>query len=411
MKRQSRKINSIDFLILMCLESQKGSPSYNDLVSRYDAMYNISASKQALWKRVNEPCVIFFQTVLARLIKAKVSSYEVATLKACGKYSRVIIQDSTIIQLPLRLFKIFSGVSNLNESVCNARIQGVYDILACRFIHFSIDPYSKNDIAAAKELELQKGDLVLRDRGYHSSAEILRHLEAHADCIYRYKSRTAYYYPDSGKPINLLELLEKHGKLDIEVCLNNEKRTKIRLIANPVSQEIANARRRKAKKQACGHNPSNDVLKLMSWTIFITTIPKSEANFDQILSIYRLRWRIEIIFKTWKSHMHFAKVHTVARYQLNVLLTARFIMIIICTHNLFNHYNSKVRLLYDRDLSMMKFINYLKKNQDQILELIQIAQKNTDYNVTFYEKLCRYCSYDKRKRLNLNQLMITALLG
>ena len=32
-KRASRKIDVIDFLTLMCLESQKGSPSYNDLAA------------------------------------------------------------------------------------------------------------------------------------------------------------------------------------------------------------------------------------------------------------------------------------------------------------------------------------------------------------------------------------------
>ena len=34
------------------------------------------------------------------------------------------------------------------------------------FIDFSIDPYSKNDLVSAPELELQLDDLVLRDRGY-----------------------------------------------------------------------------------------------------------------------------------------------------------------------------------------------------------------------------------------------------
>jgi hypothetical protein len=38
-------------------------------------------------------------------------------------------------------------------------------LLDRRLIGFSIDPYSKNDLAAAPELPLQQGDLVLRDRG------------------------------------------------------------------------------------------------------------------------------------------------------------------------------------------------------------------------------------------------------
>ncbi len=59
MKRNLKKIDALDFPALMCLESQKGSPSYNDIAARLDTMYNISASKQAVWKRINEPCVLF----------------------------------------------------------------------------------------------------------------------------------------------------------------------------------------------------------------------------------------------------------------------------------------------------------------------------------------------------------------
>jgi hypothetical protein len=410
-KRQSRKIDTTDFLTLMCLESQKGSPSYNDLVSRFDSVYHVSASKQALWKKVNEPCVLFFQTVLAQIIKSRMSEHEIQAFKALGKYDRVIIQDSTIIKLPLRLFQVFSGVSNQLTSVCNARIQGVYDLLSGRFLHFSIDPYSKNDLTAAPELELHQADLVLRDRGYLTTNEIKRHVDAGADCIYRHKQKILYMDPSSGKPIHLLALLERNGSLDIEVCLNNEGRTKVRLLALPVSEKVANNRRMKAKKEMKGRSPNKDLLKLMDWTIFITTIPRSEADFNQILKIYRFRWQIEIIFKTWKSHLHFAKVHNVSYYQLQVLLTARLIMIVICTHKLFIPYCTKISHEYNRDLSMMKFMNYLLKNPEKILELLKIIHSNHFGSTMIYEKLIRYCAYDKRKRLNLKQLEVNVLLS
>ena len=76
--------------------------------------------------------------------------------------------------------------------MCNARIQGVYDLLSGRFLHFSIDPYSKNDLTAAPELELHQADLILRDRRYLTTNEIKRHVDAGADCdqilrIYRFR--------------------------------------------------------------------------------------------------------------------------------------------------------------------------------------------------------------------------------
>jgi hypothetical protein len=220
----------------------------------------------------------------------------------------VLIQDSTIIRLPLRLFEIFSGVRNAKTSVCNARIQGVFDLVSGTFIEFSIDPYSINDLVAAPKLELYKDDLVLRDRGYFILDEVQRHIDQNAHCIYRYKTGTILINPLTGKKIDILKLLKSRKTLDMEVCLNNQSRTKVRIVAVPVNQEIASRRRAKAKKDACGHNPSKKVLDLLGWTIFITTIPKEYANFKQICKMYSLRWRIEIIFKAWKSHIGFCKV-------------------------------------------------------------------------------------------------------
>ena len=411
MKRNSKKIDAPDFLALMCLESQKGSPSYNDLASRFDTVYNITASKQALCKRVNEPCVVFFQAVLSRIIKSKISEIEIEAYKACNRYKRIIIQDSTIIKLPLRLFKIFSGVSNAHTAVCNARIQGVYDLLSGCFISFSIDPYSKNDVSAAPELELHRGDLVLRDRGYCTNREIRRHIDAGADCIYRHKYKSIYIDPVSLDAIDLTARLDSEGKLDINICLNDENRTKVRLIAAPVSQEVANNRRLKAKKEIRGHKPSAKSLHQMSWTIFITTIPQSQADFQEIFTIYRLRWRIEIIFKIWKSHMQFAKVHNVSETQLRTLLTARLIMIVICTHNIYRPYYLKIHKNYNRELSMMKFFNYLMKNPEKLVELLTMLQGKSQKIVSIFNILVRCCTYDKRKRLNSSQLLINIFLS
>jgi hypothetical protein len=410
-KRRSRKIDTQKFLAMMCLESLKGSPSYNDLVSRFDSIYHISASKQALWKKINESCVVFFQAVLAQIIKSKVSEHEIQAFKALGKYKRIIIQDSTIIKLPCRLFQIFSGVSNMHDSVCNARIQGVYDLLSGCFLHFSIDPYSKNDLLAAPELELRQADLVLRDRGYYTNGEIKRHKDLGADCIYRHKKKVLYIDPYTGKPIQLMALLEHNGHLDIEVCLNDKERTKVRLLAAPVSQEVADNRRMRAKKEMKGHNPQDELLKLMAWTIFVTNIPPSEADFNQVLKIYRFRWRIEIIFKTWKSHLQFAKVHNVSYFQLQVLLTARLIMIVLCTHHIYVPYYLKICHEYNRDLSMMKFMKYLTKNPEKIIELIS-ALKNSFVDLDLVSlKLIKYCAYDKRQRLSLKHLENELLLS
>ena len=117
--------------------------------------------------------------------------------------------------------------------------------------------------------------------------------------------------------------------MDIELCLNDKERTRIRLVAAPVSQEIADLRRMKAKKEMKGRKPSEEVLFLMSWTIFIKNIPIAQISFEQILETYRLRWRIENIFKIWKSYMCFNCVHNVSKNQLKVWISVRLLMIVL----------------------------------------------------------------------------------
>lgn len=53
-------------------------------------------------------------------------------------------------------------------------------------------------------------------------------------------------------------------------------------------------------------------MELLSWSIYITTIPKQIADYKELFLIYGLRWRIEIIFKSWKSNLGFGKIHNVS---------------------------------------------------------------------------------------------------
>ena len=118
---------------------------------------------------------------------------------------RILIQDSTILKLPAWHFAHFSGVANAHGTVCNARLQAVYDLVSMSFLSFSLDSYSRNDLSAAPALPLgASSDLtVLRDRGYLSAEEIERHVQAGAHCIYRYKTKTTYLDPETLQPIEL----------------------------------------------------------------------------------------------------------------------------------------------------------------------------------------------------------------
>jgi len=406
MKRKPKKIDPYDFLGIVCTLSVLDTPSFNSIAAKYSADNNIHASKQAISKKMRKECLEFFKSILALIINNKLKSTEAKAMQLIKEYSRVLVQDSTLIQLPLRLFDSFSGMRNGAATNCTARIQGVYDILSGSFIEFSIDPYSKNDLLAAPELTICENDLVLRDRGYYTNDEVERHKVANAECIYRFKASTTILCPRTGKPIDLVKLLKKKGSVDMEVCLNNKKRTIVRLVAFPVSEAIANRRRATAKsKTNRSKQPSQTVLQLMSWTIYITTISEEKACFEKIFALYSLRWRIEIIFKAWKSHAAFTKVHNVSDIHLRILLTARFIMIAIFVHYVYNPWVEVIRSRYKRELSLLKMFSYLTKNIDQLYFLLY-CKSNKIHSIAEIN-LLKYCTYDKRKRLNFNQILMS----
>ena len=398
--RKPRKISPEDLLSVLCELSMEGTASYNEVAVALNAISGLEPSRQAVALRMNLGMVTVLHKLLNIAVAHKVSGGEdIAQTGFLAGFQRILIQDSTIIKLPAWLFADFSGVSNATSTVCNARLQVAYDLRNGCFEIFALDSYSHNDLAAAPSLPLRPGDLVLRDRGYLTVAEISRQIESGAHCIYRHKTGTIYRDLTTQEPLDLLRLLQKQRACDINVTLNDDERTPVRLIAAPVDQETAALRRMKAKKETKGHNPSAEVLALMDWTIFTTTIPADQASFKWILAVYGLRWRIEIIFKSWKSHLGFADIHRVSSTQLHLLIFARLLVITAMTNYLFKRCHDHVWRKFKRHVSLLKFLNYLAKNPDQI-PLIYSALEAARPDDPALSAIRRYCCYDKRKRQN-----------
>lgn len=395
--RRIRAINPVNMLVYFITESLRGCVSYNDLAAKIHAETGALASRQAYHKKVNAACLHFFQKVLAAIMQAKLETERVPS--ALRGFKRILVQDSTIIKLPQKLMSVFSGVKNAHVQVCNARVQCVYDLLTGCFVKFSLDPYSKNDVSVAGKLDLKAGDLVLRDRGYFVLDECRRIIEAKADFISRYKHKTAFYCPKTGRPIDLISWLKKYGGFDIEVMAGSDRPVKLRLVALKVDEETANRRRQKARKESKGHNPGKEILFLMGWSIFVTSLSDQERGIKELMELYGLRWRIENIFKTWKSYFHFSSIHNVGEKQLHVIVTARLIAITMFYRTLYAPLVTVVRNCCNKELSLMKVMRYLSRNITNIALLLKALQRCKQS----LKIIVKYCTYDTRKRINYNK--------
>ena len=117
-------------------------------------------------------------------------------------------------------------------------------------------------------------------------------------------------------------------------------------------------------------------------------------TIHEIMALYGRRWRIENIFKTWKSNFCFSKVHTVSERQLRILLTARLITILVCFHHAYVPLSGEILRHSHNPLSLMKFMRYLQQNLDR-LPLLLFPRF---WNNPLLDAIARYCTYDKRKR-------------
>ena len=294
-------------------------------------------SKQGLHKRLGGNAAAFLQRCLSAAIASRVS-LGAAMLPAC--FGRILVQDSTCLSLPPLLAGIFPGPANQSgkKQAC-LRIQCIYDLLSEGFLAFSLSPFTRNDQAAACDLLplLKPSDMVLRDLGYFTIDSLKAIAATGAFFLTRLRYAVTLFSPASAEVINLAKMLQAHTKLDTVVLLGLREKFPVRLLAFPLPEPIANDRRRKARAMAKRDkrlNPSKDYLFLLGWKIFLTNAPEDMLLFDVAAKLYRLRWRIEILFKAWKSHLGLRNACKLGSRQVEVLVYGLLLFAVLMHNNI-----------------------------------------------------------------------------
>jgi hypothetical protein len=333
LERRPRKIPMLDFLKgLLALAPE------TDLTLEHIAMViglaaHTTYTKQSLSERLSTNIEGFLAGVITALFGQV--AHCLPTRQALEPFAHAWVHDSTSQKLPKDLAELFPGAGNQHgQDYATLKIQWICDIKNGAVGHVSLSGYTRNDQAAAPDiLEVARpGDLVLRDLGYFTTAVLAQFVSARISFLSRYRHGVNPYDPKTDKPLKLRALLKNSGSLDMDVLLGPE-RAAVRLVALPVPEEVANLRRHKAKTSAQQRHrspPGTEHLFLMSWNIFVTNVPASTWPPKILVAVYGLRWRIEIIFKTWKSHLGLSHLNcrTPVLLQLSVLTKLLFCAVV-----------------------------------------------------------------------------------
>lgn len=412
-KRKARKITPKEFLIgfiLMIFSNDKNS--YRNWAIKIGQIKKTTLSKQSLWKRMHEGQIEFLEKVLKLTMQQKISQPEtIKKPKGLSQFRNVLLEDSTHIKLNDELSEYYpgNGYQENKEKKSIIKIQTVYNLLKSRFEKLEITSFRKNDQSVSEEIFsiAKRGDLLIRDLGYFVLKSFKKLNEKKVYFISRMKNGINIKSKDTEAPIDLAKMLKKRGTLDLEVLLGEKEKLPVRIIAIPLEESVASARRRKAKSNRDQRSkPSKKRLFLLGWEIFITNVNLNKLTSQEIAEIYGIRWQIEIIFKSWKSYFKIAETPREANIiRVKSYIYCMLIFITIFQTNYLRYYSNYSFSKSER-ISLLKLSQFIAGNMILLLQSEYMLKSLTENTV---DKLIRYyCVYESRiDRSNFIQKIIS----
>lgn len=359
--RDPKKLRPIDLVHGLMNAVTKGACSFRLMAGSigmcFDEKNDSSAtgpsfdtiSKSALWERINPEAVCFLKSVLGGMIKDCVNQpYQ--KLPALQTITRVLVEDSAILNFDKRLADIYPAGTNEHGTSAGVRFQAAFDLITGEPLLLDLTSYKRNDQAATGDIIplLTPGDLLLRDLGYFAYKSFISIVEQGADYLSRHLGNCVLHHAGKGKNdgerIDLVRYLKENAPgcddiIDIDVMVGSGKKNipifASRLVARRVPKAVEEKRLRRLGQQEKqrGITFTKAHRRLQGWEIYLTSLSREDVPAETILKIYPLRWRIEIIFKACKSHTQLRKIaaHKSNVYHVKAMLYAWLCVLVLAT--------------------------------------------------------------------------------
>jgi Transposase DDE domain len=184
------------------------------------------------------------------------------------------------------------------------RVHAAFDLPAERFGHFELTDQHGGE--RVDRIPVVPGEIRIGDRVYLQPDRIAAVLDAGGDVVVRAGWRNARWLDEQDKPVDLTtELSRAMDRIDRPIRIGRKigPPLALRLVAIRKPDAAAEATRRQVRQQGrkSGYTPSRETLDAASWLIIVTSLRDDAFTADDVLALYRLRWRIELGFKRLKS--------------------------------------------------------------------------------------------------------------
>lgn len=188
------------------------------------------------------------------------------------------------------------------------RIHAAFDLPSERFAAFELTDEKSGE--QVDRIPVLKGEIRVADRGFMQANRLAKLLSAGADIVIRTGWRHGRWLEKDGAPLDIIALLRsrkarKQGFIDRQVFVGrkNGAPLMLRLVALRKSPEAAETARAKARRDAQRerYEISDATLAAAEWILIVTSLNADAFSTQDVLDLYRLRWRIELAFKRLKT--------------------------------------------------------------------------------------------------------------
>jgi len=214
-------------------------------------------------------------------------------------------------------------------------------------VHQRIDHIELTSMKAGEDLtrfDFAPSDVVLADRGYGRERGLRKVADAGARFIVRISWQNLPLEGEDGTPLDILGVLRDLDEArpeEVRVSIKGDpNRRSYRLVAVRKSEPAAQASRQKLLTSSKKDQRTLDVRSLeAAGYVFVLTNLDPSITAEQVLELYRMRWQVEMRFKSLKSVIHLDHL-PVRSFELAQTYLAAKLLIAVLIERLMFEYES-----------------------------------------------------------------------
>jgi Transposase DDE domain len=266
----------------------------------------LDVSPQALQQHLGPKAEAFLRALLRNAL-AQAMKIQPQALGLLDRFGSTIIEDTTVIALPVSMAKQFPGCGGggaAGQGAASLKVLLRWDLSSGELLALTVHAGRTSDQTLAAEAgDLPPRCVHLADMGFFNSERWLTYGETQY-WISRVPTRTQVQWQGVWQTLGQLLDQGTEAVFDADVQLVQKTGLPCRLTARRCPEEIANRRRQKLReytRDKKGREPSVEQLALCAWLVFATNVPAAMLSAKEVWVVYRCRWQVELLFKRAKQ--------------------------------------------------------------------------------------------------------------